>query len=203
MTVHLNWNGRRTLSSSLTRYRDTLSDTMKDLTTVKVATVLIFLLATSVSTATTEKWFCTMTRVKTRYVRFPTLTEWLILSCCAHKPDTQRPWEIYLCVAEFSSSKKCFIRSDIDSLMLTMTVCPLFFCKKERLRSKIIFHRSELTWLAFMSSFPFPATRTSTTRAYKEKMSGYAPGFTVVSSTSRFANVLFANFWSRFEYVLG
>ena len=54
-----------------------------------------------------------------------------------------------------------------------------------------------------MSSFPSPATRTSTTRAYKEKMSSYAPGFTVVSSTSRFANVLFANFWSRFEYVLG
>ena len=32
---------------------------MKDLTTVNVATMLIFLLARSVSTATTEKWFCT------------------------------------------------------------------------------------------------------------------------------------------------
>ena len=73
----------------------------------------------------------------------------------------------------------------------------------ELLRSKRIFHRSELTWLAFMSSFPSPATRASTTWAHKEKMSGYAPGFTVVSSTSRFANVLFANFGSRFEYVLG
>ena len=54
-----------------------------------------------------------------------TMIRWISSESWAHKPDTQRPWEIYMCVADFFTSQKWLIWSDIVSLMLSMTVCSL------------------------------------------------------------------------------
>ena len=57
-----------------------LRETAEDLTTDKVATVLIFfLVAMSVATATPQRWFCIIKRVKTRYLRSPILETFLTI----------------------------------------------------------------------------------------------------------------------------
>ena len=54
-----------------------------------------------------------------------TMIRWISSESWAHKPDTQRSWEIYMCVADFFKTQKCLIWSDTVSLMLSMTVCSL------------------------------------------------------------------------------
>ena len=72
----------------------------EDLTTEEVATVLrfFFLVATSVTTATPGRWFCTMTSVKTWYARSPILIERL-----ARHADIL--WDIHVCSRVLCKSK--------------------------------------------------------------------------------------------------
>lgn len=86
----LNWNGRRSLSSSLTTYLDTLSGTVaEDLTTEKVVTVPRFFPSPRQCPMRLQRDHFAMTRAETWYVRSPILTERLIPSSCVHKPDTR------------------------------------------------------------------------------------------------------------------
>ena len=104
---------------------DTPKETAEDRTTEKVATVLIFLLAMLVSTATqSEKWFYTARRVKT-HVRSTVPRKWLIpriQRCRQMLSSLLTLRDIHVLLIEFfiKNDKKAY-HGHVDSILFLKT----------------------------------------------------------------------------------